>query len=78
MTHKISATVDASGLICPEPIMMLHNAVRDAKVGEVIELIATDPATPRDVQQFCEFLGHVLLEQKKGAEHSVFLIEKKA
>ncbi|MBN8414230.1 sulfurtransferase TusA [Halomonas denitrificans] len=52
--------LDTSGLFCPEPIMMMHNAVRDMTTGEVLKVIATDPATTRDVPKFCQFLGHDL------------------
>lgn len=54
--------VDAKGLKCPEPVMMLHAAIRRAEAGETVFLIATDPSTQRDVANFCEFLGHNLLE----------------
>ena len=56
--------VDATGLKCPEPVMMLHAAIRRALVGETVLLTATDPSTQRDVANFCEFLGHNLLESK--------------
>ena len=53
-------TLDAKGLFCPEPIMMLHQAIREIDVGERLELLATDPATLRDVRKFSTFLGHEL------------------
>ena len=52
--------VDAKGLTCPEPVMMLHAAVRDLDVGERVEIIATDPSSRKDITNFCEFLGHTL------------------
>lgn len=55
-------TIDACGLLCPEPIMLLHNAVRDSQVGDVIQIVATDPSTKRDIKHFCEYLGHQLVE----------------
>lgn len=55
--------LDATGLFCPEPVMMLHNAIRDVESGQVIEVMATDPSTQRDIPKFCTFLGHELLEQ---------------
>jgi len=60
--------LDVCGLFCPEPVMMLHNKIRDIPVGDTIEVWATDPATTRDIPKFCEFLGHELLhtEQKSG------------
>lgn len=55
--------LDATGLFCPEPVMMLHNKIRDVESGQVIEVVATDPSTQRDIPKFCNFLGHELLEQ---------------
>lgn len=60
--------LDASGLFCPEPVMLLHNKVRDACVGDRITLLATDPSTERDVPKFCRFLGHRLEVQEKRHE----------
>ncbi|WP_410472826.1 sulfurtransferase TusA [Faucicola mancuniensis] len=56
--------LDTQGLICPEPIMLLHKVIRQAKGGEVIHVIANDPATTRDIPNFCRHLGHTLLEQQ--------------
>lgn len=61
MTHH---TLDTTGLICPEPIMLLHKAVRQAHSGDTIEILATDPATTRDIPNFCRHLGHALKEQE--------------
>lgn len=56
--------LDTQGLICPEPIMLLHRTIRKAQAGEIIHIIATDPATTRDIPNFCRHLGHILLEQQ--------------
>ena len=77
MSVTVSKEVDALGLICPEPIMMLHSAVRDAAPGEVIRVLATDPSTVRDITQFCEFLGHELVEHYEENEQFIFFIRKK-
>lgn len=53
-------TVDATGLFCPEPIMLLHKAMRQIQHGDCVHLHATDNATPRDVRAFCQHLGHDL------------------
>ena len=63
--YQINHTLDAQGLNCPEPVMMLHNAVRKMKAGEILEVIATDPSTQRDIPKFCAFLGHELLAHKE-------------
>lgn len=48
--------------------MMLHRIIRQADGGEVIEVLATDPATTRDIPNFCRHLGHELLNQEILAE----------
>ena len=53
--------IDATGLKCPEPVMLLHAAMRRLSPGDELTLDATDPSTERDVPNFCEFLGHSLL-----------------
>lgn len=63
--------VDTSGLRCPEPVMMLHNALRKLAVGEVLKVIATDPTTERDIPRFCRYLGHELV--KETTEQDVYL-----
>lgn len=43
--------------------MLLHNKIRDMEVGQVVQVLATDPSTQRDIPKFCTFLGHELLQQ---------------
>ncbi len=68
--------IDARGLYCPEPVMLLHKAVREVLPGQVIELVSTDPSTQRDVPKFCAFLGHALLSQSNQGELFCYRIEK--
>lgn len=64
MTDTVIHHLDARGLFCPEPVMMLHNKVRDMQAGDVLEVLATDPSTTRDIPNFCRFLGHELVLQE--------------
>ena len=68
--------IDATGLKCPEPIMLLHKAIRESDDGDFIEMNATDPSTERDVDKFCEFLGHNLLEKKITNKNLYFVVQK--
>ena len=68
--------IDATGLKCPEPIMLLHKAIRESDDGDLIEMNATDPSTERDVDKFCEFLGHKLLEKKITNQNLYFVVQK--
>ena len=69
--------LDARGLYCPEPVMLLHNKIRDIPEGTLLRLTATDPSTQRDVPKFCLFLGHELLSSAEDAGEYVYLIQKK-
>jgi tRNA 2-thiouridine synthesizing protein A len=77
MNDTIDKSLDASGLLCPEPVMMLHKVMREAAIGNLIEVIATDPSTLRDIPKFCLFLGHELVDQKETEENYFFYIRKK-
>ena len=61
----VAETVDASGLQCPEPVMMLRNALRKVDTGTYLKLIATDPSTLRDVPTMCRFMHHKLVSQEE-------------
>ncbi|XOZ34059.1 sulfurtransferase TusA [Halomonadaceae bacterium KBTZ08] len=76
MTREYDATLDATGLVCPEPVMMLHNRIADVPVSGVLRVIATDPSTQRDIPRFCQFLGHHLLEEVVDQAHYIYWIER--
>ncbi len=77
MSLQPDAILDATGLNCPEPVMMLHNKVRDLPAGGLLKVIATDPSTKRDIPKFCMFLGHELLEQGEESGSYLYWIRKK-
>ena len=64
--YPIEHHLDTQGLICPEPVMLLHRTVRKAEGGDYIEILATDPATTRDIPNFCRHLGHTLISQSEA------------
>jgi len=70
--------MDAKGLFCPEPVMMLHNKVREMADGDLLEIVATDPSTERDIPKFCQFLGHQLLQNLQQGDCFYYLIRKGA
>lgn len=69
--------LDATGLLCPEPIMLLHNKIRDLPAGGLLKIIATDPSTQRDIPKFCNFLEHQLIAQDSDETTYYYWIRKK-
>lgn len=76
MPNEFTTQLDTRGLMCPEPVMLLHNAVRDIAAGECLQVLATDPSTQRDIPRFCGFLGHELVEQGEGDGEFWYVIRK--
>jgi tRNA 2-thiouridine synthesizing protein A len=68
--------LDARGLFCPEPVMMLHNRINDVQPGGVLRVVATDPSTTRDIPRFCQFLGHELIDQSEDSDLFIYLIRR--
>ncbi|MDB2384611.1 sulfurtransferase TusA [Endozoicomonas sp.] len=75
-TIIIDHELDTCGLYCPEPVMMLHNKIRDMASGEVLRVVATDPSTRRDIPKFCGFLEHELLDHSEEDNRYYYLIRK--
>lgn len=78
MNPEHNHELDARGLLCPEPIMMLHNSIRDMAEGEIVLVLATDPSTQRDIPKFCTFLGHELVASSADEELFQYWIAKKS
>ena len=68
--------LDALGLRCPEPVMMVRKSVRNMTQGETLLIIADDPATTRDIPSFCEFMDHTLIASQTSDLPYQFLIKK--
>lgn len=57
--HKV---IDSRGSFCPGPITDLFKAYRSSQLGDVIELLATDPAAKADVTAWAQRSGNELLD----------------
>ena len=69
-------TLDAIGLRCPEPVMMVRGAVRKMSDGETLLIIADDPSTTRDIPSFCEFMDHTLVAKEVEQAPFRYLVKK--
>lgn len=68
--------LDALGLRCPEPVMMVRKAIRNIDIGETLLVQADDPSTTRDMVSFCEFMDHTLVAKKTDQIPFQYLIKK--
>lgn len=60
-------TVDTKGHLCPEPLIMTRNALKEAKAGEKILVVSDHETSCQNLMSFLSDLGaNPLLEQKEG------------
>jgi tRNA 2-thiouridine synthesizing protein A len=72
----ITHTVDARGQSCPGPLVSLAKALRDARRGDLFELLATDPGSRSDVPSWATLTGNQLLETGEDAGTYRYVIRK--
>ncbi|GAC31191.1 sulfurtransferase TusA [Paraglaciecola polaris] len=68
--------LDATGLRCPEPVMMVRLSIRNMQIGETLAITADDHSTTRDIPSFCRFMGHTLLNSEVDSKPYCYLIRK--
>lgn len=69
-------TLDTLGLRCPEPVMLTRKTVRNMQDGEILLIIADDPATTRDIPGFCQFMDHRLLHSETAQAPFRYWLQK--
>ncbi|APE07407.1 MULTISPECIES: sulfurtransferase TusA [Alteromonas] len=74
--NSASQHLDALGLRCPEPVMMVRLNIRKLPDGETLSVSADDPSTARDIPSFCRFMGHTLVASQTETMPYQFVIRK--
>ena len=73
---KPNRTLDCLGLYCPEPVFRVRLELDKMKVGEVVEVLADDPAAEEDIKSLVKRLEQELLNTSKEGNKLRFLIKK--
>lgn len=68
--------LDAIGLRCPEPVMMVRKSIRKMAEQETLLVEADDASTTRDIPSFCRFMEHELIAQQTKHKPFLYLIKK--
>ena len=58
---EVGLWVDCLGLKCPQPIIELVRRIGEVEVGELVELLADDPAAGPDLAAWCRMRGQELV-----------------
>ena len=76
-TLQIANTVDARGLSCPMPIVKTAQAIKPLASGDLLEVLATDPGSTKDVAAWCRTTGNELVDAASDGSVYRFVIRKK-
>lgn len=74
---NFDAFVDASGLSCPQPILKAKRSLAALASGQVLKVMATDPHSERDFQDFARQTGNTLLQQLHDGVHIVHWLQRR-
>ncbi|MCJ7576115.1 MAG: sulfurtransferase TusA family protein [Dehalococcoidia bacterium] len=69
-------TLDCIGLYCPAPVLNTRQEVDKLAIGDVLEVLADDPAAEEDLKAWAKRTGQKILKIEKTDEGMRFLIQK--
>lgn len=76
MKVKPDRTLDCLGLYCPEPIFRTRMELDNMKTGEILEVLADDPATDADIRSLVKRLEQEIVSVSKDGNTVRILIKK--
>lgn len=76
-TRPHDRELDARGLNCPLPILRTKKALNEMPTGNVLRVLATDPASVKDFQAFSRQTGNALIEQSEADGVFRFYLQRK-
>lgn len=68
--------LDTRGLMCPLPLLRLKKRLAGMDSGQVVRVLASDPASVLDFGVFLEQSGHQLIDQSEESGIFLFLVRK--
>lgn len=78
MKEMPDETLDCVGLYCPQPLFQTREAMDKLAPGQVLELLADDPAAEEDIKRFAKRTGHEIISYEKRQDGvQRFLIKRK-
>ena len=68
--------LDVKNMSCPIPVMQTKKILRDMAAGDVLHVIATDPASVEDINILLESVDDTLIDSSEGGGEYHFYIKK--
>jgi tRNA 2-thiouridine synthesizing protein A len=61
-SQESSLVLDTKGTLCPLPVLRTSQAIKQVRVGEVLEVLATDPGSKPDLTAWARMTGNELVD----------------
>ena len=69
-------TLDCSGQKCPVPVIKTAEAIKKIEVGQILQVISTDPGTLLDMEAWSRQTGHELIYSRQREASYIFLFRR--
>ena len=69
-------TLDCLGLYCPEPVFRTRMELDNIEIGEILEVLADDPAAEADIRSLVKRLEQEIIDVSKDGDTVRILIRK--
>ena len=77
MTDEADKFLDCKGLLCPMPVVKTKRALKGMEVGQILEMVATDPGVVPDMEAWERQTRHEIVHSEELADEVFrFLIKK--
>ncbi len=76
MSPKPDQVLDCQGLLCPLPVIKTNKAIKAMQIGQVLEMLATDPGAKPDMEAWAKQTGHELMQTQEDGQVFRFLFRK--
>lgn len=71
--EKPYMTLDTRGEMCPKPVIKVSKAIEKVSVGDVLEVLATDPSSKPDLETWARKTGHEIVSfSEEGSSPRVY------
>ncbi len=74
--QKADRVLDCIGLFCPVPVFRTREEIGKMAVGEILAVLADDPAAEEDIRSWAKRTGHEIVELRKESDHIRILVRK--
>jgi tRNA 2-thiouridine synthesizing protein A len=76
MSDTAKLSLDFKGLLCPMPVVKLAMAMKQVRVGDLIEAIATDPGVMADIPAWARTSGNEVVTLEKREKDFRFIVKR--